>query len=161
MLCSINDFFIADGTLSGGRSLSALRFKMVRVFDVFIPIGATNPVLFDRNKRRVEIAFTVKRVQSTIADAENYCLEHDETIPRTGDIKLYAVQVGFSPSVVALVVNGELLTHELIKEIGKLTEHQYRIVGSPVFAPTPEVDVLVTEGGDHLVTEGGDRISVE
>src|SRR5258707_3064553 len=40
MLCSINDYFLADGTLAGGYSLTGLRLAMHRIFDVVVPIAA-------------------------------------------------------------------------------------------------------------------------
>jgi len=215
MLCTIGTYELADGTLAGGRSLTGLRLKMVRVFDIIVPIGvqtsgnlvvgmlykiaayfapddfsnvgATNatgsifvatgttptswsqhsilnvlsPGLIDRNKRRVEITFSVQRVQDTIADAENFCLEHEQEVPRTGDIKLLANEGIISEALSALVVNGTLLSHELVRQIGKFTEHSYHVVGSPLFAPTPGADHLVTEGGDRITTEDGDALIVE
>src|SRR6266851_5732336 len=40
MLCSIDDYFLADGTLSGGYSLTGLRLRMQRIFDIVVPIAA-------------------------------------------------------------------------------------------------------------------------
>jgi hypothetical protein len=133
---------------------------MQRIFDKVIPIGQLNPVLFDRNKRRLDITFSVQRVQDTIADAEVFCLDHDANIPRTGNIKLFSTASG-GESVVALIVNGELIEHELTRETGKFTEHSYHIVGSPVFAPTPGVDKLLLETGDFILLETGDKILLE
>jgi hypothetical protein len=216
MLCSIDDYFLADGTLAGGYSLTGLRLAMHRIFDVVVPISApkdhgilatgmayriviyqsgddftniggsnvtgnvfvatgttpadwTNlsvllalsPTLIDRNKRKVEITFNVQRVQTTITDAEDFCLIHEATIPRTGDIKLIPTTgMDLSPASNALVVNGDLLSHELVKQIGSFTEHSYHIVGSPIFAPSPG-EFIITEGGDFILTESSDKIIVE
>ena len=162
MLCSINDYYLADGTISGGFALTGLRLRMQRYFDVVIPIAALDPVLLDRNKRRADISFTVQRVHATIKDAEIFCADHDATIPRTGDIKLISMpEVFTSTTIIALIVNGALLSHELVKQIGKFTEHAYRIAGSPIFAPTPGGDHITTEDGDRITTETGDTLVVE
>jgi hypothetical protein len=158
MQCSIGAYYLADGTLAGGYALSNLRIKIQRIFDIAIPIGAVSPVFFDRGKRKVDITFSVVRVQDTITDAENFCNIHEATVPRTGDIQLITTAPVVS---LGLILNGELLSHELIKQIGKYTEHAYHIVGAKIFAATPGVDELVTEAGDHITTEGGDRIGVE
>lgn len=161
MLCSINDYFLADGTLDGGYALKNLRLRIQRIFDVVVELGALDPVLFDRGKRKVDITFSVQRVQDTIKDADIYILDHETTVPRTGDIKLIGT-VGLLPSaVVALIVNGKLISNELVKQNGKETEHAYHITGSLLFAPTPGTDHLVTEGGDRITTETGDTLVVE
>lgn len=158
MLCTIDDYALVDGTFSGGWSLSDFRLRMQRIFDVVIPIGEISPVLYDRNKRRVDITFTVSRIHDSIKDAEIYINEHESLVPRTGEIDLIA-----DGGVVALVVNGELLSHELLKQIGAYTEHAYHITGSPISAPSPPgtVDFLITESGDFLTTEAGDFIILE
>lgn len=211
MLCSINDYFLADGTLTGGYGLTGLRLKMQRIFDKVIPIsqtsgflitgaiyriiefhtgddftnvGGTNvtgsvfvatseapsswafksilgnlsPVLFDRAKRRVDISFRVQRVHSTITDADVFCLDHELTVPRDGDIKLIT---SGTETVIALIVNGSLVQHELTRQIGKFTEHAYTVIGSPIFAPTPGEDHIITEDGDRITTEDGDALIVE
>src|SRR5258707_12651583 len=38
MICSIDDYYLADGTLAGGYSLSELRLRMQRIFDVIQPL---------------------------------------------------------------------------------------------------------------------------
>ncbi len=119
-------------------------------------------MLIDRQKRRLEISFNVQRVQPSIKDAENYINDHEETIPRTGDIKLLAMpSMAGPPGVVALVVNGSLLSQELVRQIGSFTEHSYQIVGSPLFAPTPGSDFLLLQTGDFLLLETGDKILLE
>lgn len=162
MLCSINDYLLADYTMSGGFALTGLRIRMQRIFDLVIPLGELDPVVMDRNKRRVDISFNVSRIHATIQDAETYITDHDATIPRTGDVKLISQPDSiFSTTITALIVNGALLNHELVRYIGKYTEHAYRISGSPIFAPTPGTDFLVTEAGDKITTETGDGILVE
>lgn len=158
MLCTINDVYLADGTISGGASLSGLRLRMHRYFDVVVALQTLNPVLMDRNKRRVEISFNIPRVHDTIADAEVFCLDHDANIPRTGDVKL--ITMG-TEAVIALIVNGALVSHELARQIGKFTEHAYRITGSPIFAPTPGEQAIATEDGSLITTEDGSPILVE
>ena len=215
MLCSINDYALADGTISGGWALTGLRYRMQRYFDVITPlpfyppqelgllnpgklyeilnyapgddftnVGGQNvtgdlfvatgpspavwehslivqissPVLLDRNKRRADISFNVLRIHDTIKAAEEYISLHDTTIPRYGDIKLTTMG---TEAVIALIVNGALISHELVRQIGKFTEHAYRITGSPIFAPTPSEDYLVTEDGDRITTEAGEPILVE
>jgi len=219
MLCSIDDYFLADGTLSGGYSLTALRLRMQRIVDVVVPIaetlesgllatgmayriilyqsgddftniGGTNvtgnvfiatgttptnwtnqsdlialsPTLLDRNNRKVDITFNIQRVQASIKDAENFINIHEAAIPRTGDIKLTVSTYGIPPigplAPVALIVNGELLSHELVREIGSFTEHSYHITGSPVFAP-PSDAFIITEADEFIITETSDKILVE
>ncbi len=162
MLCSIDNYFLADETISGGYSLTGLRLNMHRIFDVVIPIGTVSPVLYDRNKRKVEISFTVQRVHESIKDAEIYIYTHESTVPRSGDVKLFAMAYGSpSPIVAALIVNGALLSHELVRQIGSFTEHEYRIVGSVIFAPTPEADKMLLETEDFILLETGDKILLE
>jgi len=161
MLCSIDDYFLADGTLAGGYALKGLRLKIQRVFDVVVELDALNPVLFDRNKRKVDITFTVQRVQASIDDADIYILEHDSVVPRIGDIKLWVTLGLFPSSVTALVVNGRLISNELVRQIGSETEHSYHITGSLLFAPTPGTDKLLLETGDFILLETGDKILLE
>ncbi len=217
MLCSINDYLLADGTETGGFALTNLRLRIQRIFDVVMPIqiaqtspplvigmvykiieyispddftnvgginvtgdvfvatGTTptswgnqstlqsqSPVLIDRNKKRAEISFNVQRTHDSIKDAENYINDHEETIPRTGDIKLLAMpSIALPTGVVALVVNGALLSQELVRQIGSFTEHSYQIAGSPIFAPTPGADFMLLETGDFLLLETGDKILLE
>ncbi len=162
MLCSIDDYFLADGTLENGFSLSGLRFRITRIFDVVIPIGEVSPVLYDRNKRRADISFNVQRVHASIKDAEIYINEHEETVPRTGDIKLYVSVYGITIGTpVALVVNGSLLSQELVREIGAFTEHAYNITGSLLFTVIPGTDKLLLETGDFILLETGDKILLE
>jgi len=158
MLCSINDYFLADGTLAGGYGLKGLSLKITRVFDVVTELGALDPVLFDRNKRRVDISFNVQRVQDTITDADIYILDHESTVPRTGDIKLLVAGLD---SFTALIVNGNLIANELVRQNGKETEHAYRLVGSLLFAPTPGVDKMLLETGDFMLLETGDKMLLE
>jgi hypothetical protein len=158
MLCTINDVYLADETISGGFALTGLRIKMERIAEIVVELAALNPVIMDRNKRRVDISFSISRIHDTIADAETYILDHDSTIPRTGDVKL--ITMG-TETVIALIVNGALVRHELTRQYGKYTEHAYRITGSPIFAPTPGEDYLVTEGGDRITTEAGEPLIVE
>ncbi len=162
MLCSIGSYFLADGTLANGFSLSGLRFRITRIFDVVIPIGEVSPVLYDRNKRRADISFNVQRVHASIKDAENYINVHEATVPRTGDIKLYVSVYGITTSTpVALVVNGSLLSQELVREIGATTEHHYEITGSLLFTVIPGTDKLLLETGDFILLETGDKILLE
>ncbi len=162
MLCSIGSYFLADGTLANGFSLTGLRFRITRIFDVVIPIGEVSPVLYDRNKRRADISFNVQRVHASIKDAENYINVHEETVPRTGDIKLYVSVYGITSSTpVALVVNGSLLSQELVRQIGAFTEHAYNITGSLLFTVIPGTDKLLLETGDFLLLETGDKILLE
>ena len=163
MQCTINDYPVTDGTISGGWSLTGLRLSIQRILDVVTVLGELSPQPLDRNKRRVEISFSVGRVHESIKAAEQYINEHEATIPRTGDVKLLSDDYGIlSPTVVvALIVNGNLLSHELTTYIGKYTVHTYRIVGSLIFAPTPEADHITTEAGDRITTETGDTLVVE
>lgn len=162
MLCSIDDYYLADGTLAGGYSLTGLRLRMQRIFDVVIPINQVSPVLYDRNKRKVEITFNIQRVQDSIRDAEDFCLIHEATVPRTGDIKLIVSDSGAGPeAIIALVVNGALVSFELVRQIGSFTEHSYHISGAPIFAPTPGVDRMLLESGDFMLTEAGDKMLLE
>lgn len=222
MLCLIDDYYLADGTLAGGRSLTGLRIEMQRIFDVVQPlqvllnptnlitgsytlavgmayrivfyadgddftgIGGTNvtgaifivtagvatwnastlqaisPLLLDRNKRKVDITFSVQRVQDSINEAEDFCLIHEATIPRTGDIKLITSDPGASAeAIIALVVNGALVSFELVRQIGSFTEHSYHISGAPIFSPTPGVDKMLMETGDFMLMETSDKMLLE
>src|SRR5258707_4768259 len=116
MLCTIGDYSLADGTLAGGRALTGLRLRIQRIFDVVVALGEVSPVLYDRNKRKVDATFSVQRVQDSIHDAEEFCLIHEATVPRFGDIKLIVSTGGFVSASQALVINGELLSHELARQ---------------------------------------------
>jgi len=96
----------ADGTLAGGYALKDFRLRIQRIFDVVVELGTLNPVLFDRNKRKVDITFNVQRVQPTITDAEDFCLIHEAMVPRTGDIKLIpSIGIDLSPAANALIAH--------------------------------------------------------
>lgn len=163
MLCTIDDFPLANGTISGGFSLTGLRFKVTRICDLVIPLGELNPVPMDRNKRRADISFSVSRVHATIKAAEEYILDHDATIPRTGDAKLVVGDGSITTEApYALIINGALVTHELTSYIGKKTEHAYTIIGSLLFSVIPdEPYAIATEDGSFITTEDGSPILVE
>jgi hypothetical protein len=159
MLCSINNYFLADGTLAGGYGLKNLRLSIHRVFDVVVELGELNPVLFDRGKRKAEITFNVQRVQPTITDADIFILDHESAIPRSGAVKLLVS--GSGTTTEALIVNGNLISNELVSQNGKETEHSYHITGALLFVPTPEVDRMLLETGDFILLETGDKILLE
>src|SRR5258708_38659940 len=158
MLITIGDYSLADGTLAGGRSLTGLRLQIQRIFDVVVALGEVSPVLYDRNKRKADITFNVQRVQDSITDAEDFCLIHEATVPRTGDIKLIVSDPGAgSEAIIALIVNGALVSFELVSQIGSFTEHSYHIQGSPLFTPTPGEDFIATEDDFFILTETSDK----
>ena len=159
MLITIGDYSLADGTLAGGRSLTGLRLQIQRIFDVVVALGEVSPVLYDRNKRKADITFSVQRVQDSIKDAEDFCLIHEATVPRTGDVKLITT-ASIDNASSALVVNGELLSHELVRQIGSFTEHSYHIIGSLLFAPDVGARMLM-ETGDFMLIETGDKMLLE
>jgi hypothetical protein len=160
MLCSIDDYFLADGTLAGGYALKDFKLKITRVFDVVTVLGELNPVLFDRGKRKIEISFNVQRVQATITDADIFILDHESTVPRTGDVKLFVSAGLFASAFNALVVNGRLLSNTLVNQTGSETEHSYRIMGSLLFAPNP-TDKMLLETTDFMLMETTDKMLLE
>lgn len=162
MLCKINDFQLADGTISGGFALSGLRLRMQRVADMVIELGELNPTPLDRNKRKADISFTIDRIHATIGDAEAYILDHDSTVPRTGDVKLIVSVYGIvATTPYALIVNGAVISHELAVQYGKFTRHNYHIMGAPLFSVTPGTDRILLETGDFILLETGDKILLE
>ena len=163
MLCTIDDFQLADGTISGGWSLTDLRLKITRICDVVIPLGELNPVPMDRNKRRADVSFSVARIHDTIKAAEEYILDHDATIPRTGDAKLIVSVYGITTSnPYALIINGALVSHELVQQIGKFTLHAYTLQGAPLFPVVPDEPThITTEDVDRITTETGDTLVIE
>lgn len=217
MLCTIDDFYLADGTISGGWALSGLRLQTERIFDKAVPVptdqtfgvlivgqayrivnyrspddftnvGGTNvtgnvfmatgttpavwvnesklnqvgPVLLDRNHHRVNVSFSVSRVHASIKDAEDYILAHDELIPRTGNAKLIVSSDGITIGTpYALIINGALISHELVLQYGMFTQHAYNIVGAPLFPVVPGTDKMLLEDGFFILLETGDKILLE
>lgn len=162
MLCSINNFLLADGTISGGVALSNLRLTITRYFDVVIPLGELDPVPLDRNKRRANVSFNVSRVHASIKDSETYILDHDTTVPRTGDAKLIVSVEGITTNIpYALIINGALVSWELVSYIGSKTEHAYTITGAPLFSVDPGVDRMLLETGDFMLMETGDKMLLD
>jgi hypothetical protein len=127
MLASIASFPLANGSLSGGFGLSDFRMRVVRVFDVVAPLGQADPVPIDRTVRKFDLTFTVKRMHSNIKASEQYIQDHEATVPQSGTVTLIS-----NSGATWFLLNGVLISHELITEIGATTYHSYHIVGGPL-----------------------------
>jgi hypothetical protein len=130
MLVSINGYNLCDGTRSGGVALSELGFNVNRTFDVVDPLQQVSPIPLDRTTHILDITFTVRRVLNSLADAEKFILNLEDSIPSAGTILITA---GWISPVPVTIPNGALLSHQLVAHQGATVFHQYRIVGG---APT-------------------------
>lgn len=126
MLVSIGGISLCDGTRGGGVALSELGFNVNRNFDVVEPLQQVSIVPMDRGGRALDVTFTVRRVLSSLSDAEKFILNLEDSIPSTGIIVITA---GWISPVPVTVPNGVLLSHQLIAHNGATMFHQYRIAG--------------------------------
>lgn len=160
MRAKIDTYQLADGTLAGGRSLSGLRIQFNRIHEIIMPIGGPIPVLFPRGVTRSTIDFNVTRVHASIAAAEQFILEHNDSLPPLGLVSLMSSGPFIST---ATVLNGKLFSQLLNTEIGATTIHAYHIEGGTfdvtVTPGTP--GYITTEDGSILTTEDGTKITTE
>ncbi len=126
MLVSIGAYDLCDGTLTGGVAISDLRLNIERGFDVVIPVDEVSPVLLDRFTSKSDLSFTIKRVHADLDASEDFIIELEETLPRSGSVKLVS-----SDGTIRYIPNGFVVAHNLIQQIGATTFHEYRIVGGP------------------------------
>ena len=152
VLASINDIPLADGTLSGGYALSEIRVNVQRIFDVVVELGEPNPVPFERSVRQTIFDFQVTRVHASISEAEEFIFDHDADIPSSGPVKFTATD-GLG---IRYLINARLITHQLIKYIGKTTTHSYHIEGGRLWT-SPAYFRLLESGGYRLLESGGRR----
>lgn len=159
MLAKIDTYFLADGTLAGGVALSGLRIQFQRVHDVFVPIGGPSRKYIPRNVTRTTIDFSVTRNHADIAAAEEFILDHNNSLPVTGEVMLLSSS-GF---VTASIPRGRLFSHRLNTEIGSTTMHAYHVEGGTfTVTVTPGgTGYITTEDGSILTTEDGDKITTE
>src|SRR6266478_799851 len=116
MTATIDDFNLADDTLSGGVALGGLSVNVERVFEIVLPLGAEMPVLFDRQITKITIEFNVARVHDSAADAEVYTALHDATVPSSGTVTLTTTFGG-----VRTLTNAKLINDQMSQQIGKMT----------------------------------------
>jgi hypothetical protein len=148
MLASIASFQLADGTLTGGAGLSDFRMRAVRVFDVVTPLRQANPVPLDRLLRKFDLTFTVKRVHASIKASEQYIQSHEATVPQSGSVTLISAS-----GATWFLLNGVLISHELIDEIGATTYHSYHIVGGPLSIGSAAYHITAQRGFFTLTGE--------
>jgi hypothetical protein len=157
VLASINDIPLADGTLPGGFALADFRISVARLIDIVFPIGALNPLTFDRTTRESTLDFMVSRVHDSPEDAELYIAAHDAAIPSSGP-----VQVTTSDGEIRYLMEAKLITHQLIRQIGKTTFHSYHIEGGQIsLTDAPAAFFILTEDGFYILTEDGFKIELE
>ena len=154
MLCSINDYPLADGTFAGGYALSALKFAVTRVFDVVIPLEALLPVLFDRQVTRTAVDFQITRVHASFEAADQYVADHDAAIPSSGDVAFTALD-----GTVRYLLNAYLIQHTRVGGIGKTTVHAYHIEGGRI-STQPHAYILMEDSG-YILQEDGSKIEME
>lgn len=154
MLCSIDDYPLADGTLAGGYALAAFSSNVVRVMDIVAPIGALNPQIVDRTTRETAIDFQVTRFHDSLEDAETFVADHDALVPSSGTVAFTA-----DDGSLRYLLNASLITHARLGEIGRTTTHAYHIIGGIVH--TAPHFYLLLEDGDYLLLESGDKIRLE
>jgi hypothetical protein len=148
MLASIASFQLADGTLTGGAGLSDFRMRAQRVFDVVIPLRQANPVPLDRLLRKFDLTFTVKRVHASIKASEQYIQSHEATVPQSGSVTLISAS-----GATWFLLNGVLISHELITEIGATTYHSYHIIGGPLSIGSAAYHITAQRGLFRLTGE--------
>ena|SRR5215831_3467626 len=134
MLVSIGSYAICDGTLAGGVAVGDLRLRVDRIFDVVVPINDVSPVLFDRITSKSDITFSVYRTFDNINDSEDFLLELEENLPRTGNIQFTS-----GSGLIRYIPNGSIVDYSLVKETGATMLHTYHIIGGPTgtSAPSP------------------------
>jgi len=141
MLVEIGSYDICDGTLSGGVAVSDLRLNIERGFDIVIPVGEVSPVLLDRLTSKSDITFTVKRAHGSLSASEDFLLELEENLPRSGNVKLTTTN-----GTIRYIPNGFVVSHNLSQQIGSTTFHNYHIIGGPTsidpVAPPPPPSVF-------------------
>lgn len=128
MLISIGSYEICDGTLAGGVAISDLRPTNNRLFDVVVPLDDSDTTLFDRVNTTCDLTLTVKRTFSSVANAEQFIVQLDTNLPTSGTVTF--TTTGPSP-VTRTIPNGAIVDHELIRQQGATTFHNYHIIGGP------------------------------
>lgn len=124
MECSIDDFALTNGTLSGGYALHDLRFEVQRIYDVAIQLNGLSPVVFERGVRKTIVDFTIARIHSSFANAEKYAIDHDALVPSSG-----VVQFTTTLESIRKLVRAHVVRHQCVLIYGKLTVHAYHIEG--------------------------------
>jgi len=155
VLASINDIPLCNGTLASGFALSEIRVNVQRIFDLVVPLGELNPVPFERSVRRTTFDFQISRIHDTISAAEEFIFDHDADVPSSGAVK-FTSSDGLG---IRYLINARLITHSLIKYIGKTTTHSYHIEGGRLW-PAPAYYIL-TEDEFYILTEDGFKIETE
>ena len=151
MQCSINDFALSDGTLSGGYALGEIRIGVARIADVAIPLQSVNPVVFNRDIHKTAFDFVIARIHASFAAADKYICDHDALIPSSGDVKFTT-----SDGSIRYIINAELITHTRIGIVGKATAHAYHIEGGRIHTH-PAYYRLLEDGYYRLLEDGGKR----
>lgn len=128
MLISIGAYDICDGTLAGGVAISDLRPTNNRLFDVVVPLDASDTTLFDRVNTTTDLTLTVKRTFANVAAAEQFIVQLDTNLPTSGAVTF--TTTGPSP-VTRTIPNGAIVDHELVQQQGATTFHNYHITGGP------------------------------
>ncbi len=124
MLVSIGTYAICDGTLGGGVAIGQLRFGVDRKIEIVIPIGTTDPVLFDRVGRVTSITFTVQRTHASAGAAELFIASLDSSLPSSGNVILQFTTTGTDWHI----PNGKVLNHNST-QLGATTTTTYTITG--------------------------------
>jgi len=112
------------------------------------------PIVIDRNVVLTTIDFQISRVHATISAAEEFIFDHDANIPSFGDVQFTASDGDFR-----FLIHARLITHQLIRYIGKTTTHAYHIEGGQL--STHPAYYILTESSDYILTEDGYKIETE
>jgi hypothetical protein len=136
MLVSIGAYALCDGTRSGGVGVTRLRFRVQRKIQVSELFRAEQVDTFDRGNRETIVTFEISRTFATQQAADVYVLQHEETIPSSGVVTFTAFQAN-NQKIVRYLADGKVRTHELIKQIGVTTCHQYTIIGGTIQQARP------------------------
>jgi len=136
MLISIGNYFLCDGTRSGGVGVTRLRFRVDRKLQVAEVFRAQEIETFDRGNRKTTVTFEVSQTFDTLEDADIFVITREESIPSAGIVTLTATKPN-GQKVARYLAGGKVQSHELLEQIGVTTRYQYIIVGGAIQSTPP------------------------
>mgnify|MGYP006921302997 CR=1 FL=1 len=122
----------------GAESPSGFRIGQTRAIQTADYIGATYGAQFARRQYRLEIAFQVTRLHSSLREAEVFVLDHPASIPASGTLEFITnVSVGLSSG--RWIPNAVTVRVELLQHIGLTTVWSYSFLGAEVLTANPRL----------------------
>lgn len=120
----------------GAESPSGLRIGQTRVVQTADYIGATYGAQFPRRQYRLEIAFQVTRLHTSLREAEVFILDHPASIPASGTLEIMSdVSTGLSAG--RWIPNAVTVRVDLVQQIGLTTIWSYAFLGAEVLKSNP------------------------